>query len=145
MKNIFDLEPRTVIPKDSSYIKSYPSLLRYFEGKSTLGSEDVICGAHMVYGWMPTILTVDFDQKDLDPEGAARLLMKVRDEGQLSDGNITLLAKLINHSFVGASKLLHFVAPESFAILECSPKVDPSVMRVCGTEAPLTSNETKKT
>jgi hypothetical protein len=42
--------------------------------------------------------------------------MKVRDEGQLSDVNITLLAKLINHSFVGASKLLHFVAPKSFAI-----------------------------
>jgi hypothetical protein len=29
--------------------------------------------------------------------------------------------------------------------MECSPKVDPSVMRVCGAEAPLTSNETKKT
>jgi hypothetical protein len=29
--------------------------------------------------------------------------------------------------------------------LECSPKVDPGVMRVCGAEAPLTSNETKET
>jgi hypothetical protein len=27
----------------------------------------------------------------------------------------------------------------------CSPKVDPGVMRVCGAEAPLTSNETKET
>ena len=32
-----------------------------------------------------------------------------------------------------------------FGRLECSPKVDPSVMRVCGAEAPLTSNETKET
>jgi hypothetical protein len=31
------------------------------------------------------------------------------------------------------------------ALLECSPKVDPGVMRVCGAEAPLTSNETKET
>jgi len=116
MKDIFDLELKTVIPKDSSYIKSYTALLQYFKWKSILSVEDVICGAHMVYGWMPTILKVDFKLKDLDPDGAAVLLMKARDEGQLSDGNITLLAKLINHSLVGASKLLHFVAPETFAI-----------------------------
>lgn len=116
MKDIFDLETWTEIPENTSYIRSYPSLLRYFEGKSILSSEDVICGAHMVYGWMPTILTLDFDQKDLDPERAALLLMKARNEGQLSDDEISCLGDLVNHSLVGASKLLHFVAPESFAI-----------------------------
>lgn len=30
-------------------------------------------------------------------------------------------------------------------VVECSPKVDPGVMRVYGTEVPLTSNETKET
>ena len=70
----------------------------------------------MVYGWMPTILTVDFDQKDLDLEGAAALLMNARDKGKISDVDIIRLRDLINHSLVGASKLLHFIAPESFAI-----------------------------
>jgi hypothetical protein len=32
-----------------------------------------------------------------------------------------------------------------FEVLECSPRVDPGVMRVYGTEVPLTSNETKET
>lgn len=36
--------------------------------------------------------------------------------GALSDKEITSLAKLVNNSLVGASKLLHFVAPNQFAI-----------------------------
>ena len=116
MKDVFDIEPETDFLKDNSYLKSYPSLLSFFKNKPSFSAEDVICGAHMVYGWMPTILTLDFDQKDLDPERAALLLMKARNEGQLSDDEISCLGDLVNHSLVGASKLLHFVAPESFAI-----------------------------
>ena len=41
--------------------------------------------------------------------------------------------------------VVEFVNQLEIFALECSPKVDPSVMRVCGAEAPLTSNETKKT
>jgi hypothetical protein len=116
MKDIFDIKNRAEIPINSSYIRSYPSLIRFFEGKCVITGDDIICGAHMIYGWMPTILEIDFDQKDLDLEGAAHLLMKAREEHNLTDEEITSLARLINHSFVGASKLLHFAAPEDFAI-----------------------------
>lgn len=116
MKDIFELERRTDIPKDSSYIRSYPSLLRFFNEIPSISAEDVVCGAHMVYGWMPTILTIYFDQEYIDPTLAAAILNKAREEGDLLDYEIEKLALLINHSFVGASKLLHFVAPESFAI-----------------------------
>jgi len=56
MRDVFDLEHTTNIVADDSYIVSYPHLLGYFSAKTSLGAEDVVCGAHMVYGWMPTIL-----------------------------------------------------------------------------------------
>lgn len=115
MKKIFDLEKTTVIPKDNSYIASYPCLLNYFAEKETLSKQDVVCGAHMIYGWMPTIL-------ELHPTGlfdfstAAALLNKAKSDVQINDTEIEKLARLINNSLVGASKLLHFVAPHKFAI-----------------------------
>jgi hypothetical protein len=54
MEDVFELESHTLI-RQSSYIVSYPYLLGYF-AKSTFDAADVVRGAHMVYGWMPTIL-----------------------------------------------------------------------------------------
>lgn len=116
MRNVFDLEPTTNILADDSYIVSYPHLLSYFAAKTTLGPEDVVRGAHMAYGWMPTILELYPDPAKIDLAAAADILDKARQNGTLSDPEIGQLADLVNNSLVGASKLLHFVAPDSFAI-----------------------------
>ena len=112
MKDVFVLEPTTTVLADCSYLMSYPHLLRYFKEKTCFSAEDVICGAHMAYGWMPTILTLDFSSSEIDAESAARILTKARDKGVLLDEELIKLASFINNSFVGASKLLHFVAPK---------------------------------
>jgi hypothetical protein len=62
-RSVFELEPRTQIPRGSSYVLSYPYLLSYFEQRDTIEAVDPVRGAHMAYGWMPTIL-------DLAPESS---------------------------------------------------------------------------
>lgn len=47
---------------------------------------------------------------------AAELLTQVRHTGIVSDRDLAALRGLVNNSLVGASKLLHFVAPGHFAI-----------------------------
>lgn len=62
MTSIFELEPRTEIRRNS-YVLSYPHLLSYF-AKDVFDAADVVRGAHMAYGWMPTIL--DLYSRSLD-------------------------------------------------------------------------------
>ncbi len=116
MRSIFDLELETQIPTNSSYIRSYPYIIKYFESRACLGVEELICGAHMIYGWMPTILDIDFWSDRINVQGACDILEKARETGSLDNEEILLLAEIINHSLVGASKFLHFVAPNCFAI-----------------------------
>jgi hypothetical protein len=116
MRDVFDLEHTTNILADDSYIVSYPHLLGYFVTKTSLGAADVVCGAHMVYGWMPTILELYSGPTKLDLVEAADLLTGARSAGTLTDAELGKLAGLVNNSLVGASKLLHFIAPNSFAI-----------------------------
>ncbi len=116
MSDIFALEPGTVIDRRASYILSYPYLLSYFAAKPELGVEDVVRGAHMVYGWMPTVLELHARAPDTALADAAELLNRAKQRQPLADPDIERLAGIVNHSLVGASKLLHFVAPHTFPI-----------------------------
>lgn len=115
MKDVFQIEPLTLIDRTQSYIRAYPHILASLRSRQVLDEQDFVCGAHMVYGWMPTILEIHASESVEVPEGVA-LLNKARAEGCLSAGEIERLAQLVNRSVVGASKLLHFVNPEAFAI-----------------------------
>ena len=116
MPNVFELEPTTTISKDDSYLLSYPFLLNYFAAKPAFTPEEVVCGAHMAYGWMPTILELYTKKPNIDLSTAAGLLNTVKVSGTLSDAQIEQPACLVNNSLVGASKLLHFISPYKFAI-----------------------------
>ena len=97
------------------YVKSYPLLL-----KSTahlcdaMGSNAVPGVAHIVYGWMPTILqNLTFDDHINDHLIAARQINDFQSAFNLVDG---LETSPINNSWVGLSKVLHFINPEFFPI-----------------------------
>lgn len=51
------IEPGTL---GSSYIKSYKSILDFFNDIE-LNENSLIQGAHMVYGWMPRILQMEME------------------------------------------------------------------------------------
>jgi len=116
MRNVFAQEPNTDILLNSSYVRSYPHLLSYFDQITSFSPADVVRGAHMVYGWMPTVLNLHSNSFNNDIQVVADLLTQAKNNGTLTDLEIETIASLINNSFVGASKLLHFVAPEHFAI-----------------------------
>ena len=116
MPDVFALEPHTRVLQDDSYILSYRHILSYFSEKKTFDATDIVRGAHMVYGWMPTVLELYPEHPNLDLHAGAEILTKAKDTGTLMDQEIESLATLVNSSLVGASKLLHFVAPDHFAI-----------------------------
>jgi putative heme iron utilization protein len=90
-------------------------MIKYFEKIQELTIGDVVVGAHMVYGRMPTILHVD--KKKTDPQEVVRILQAVKDgNADLSTDDLTTLKQYMNNSMVGASKILHFVAPQQYPI-----------------------------
>jgi hypothetical protein len=116
MKDVFDLEPNTHISRDNSYVVSYPYVLAHFQGLNAFSERDFVCGAHIVYGWMPTVLDLNPGRLPIDLQRGAELLTQAKKTGRLADNDIELLVKLVNNSLVGTSKLLHFTAPNAFAI-----------------------------
>lgn len=114
-----------------TYSQSYPHLIAFFAGVDKITSTDFVCAAHMAYGWMPTILELDPKSPgNFDYE--ATLLNRARDGCDLADEELEVLKKTINHSLVGASKVLHFAAPDRYGIWDS---------RVCAflyTNTPLT-------
>jgi hypothetical protein len=115
MPDVFELEKRTRILANDSYVLAYPHLLSYFSPIADFSAADFVRGAHMVYGWMPTILDLHSDS-NVNFQKVADLLTTAKRSGALTDSEIEMIAALVNNSFVGASKLLHFVVPDSFAI-----------------------------
>ncbi len=116
MKDVFELEPNTNIPRENSYIVSYPYILAHFQSIDEFSERDFVCGAHIVYGWMPTVLGLNPGKLAINLRRGAELLTQSKQTGWLTDIDIEQLAGLVNNSLVGASKLLHFTAPNAFAI-----------------------------
>lgn len=117
MERIFELVDGTDIPESDPYIAAYPALRDYFNCLKEIKADDVIRGAHMVYGWMPTVLSLNTSTPDEGRlERAATMLNSARRGIDLKMGDLAALAKLVNNSVVGASKLLHFAAPDFYAI-----------------------------
>lgn len=113
------------IAPDNTYEISYNYLLSY--AKSIVGNDfadqGLIVLAHVVYGWMPTILTIHHgnnDQQQINLSEIQEILKEIRANGTKNFLNnaedLRTIAEFTNNSFVGASKFLHFLFPELFAI-----------------------------
>ncbi|WP_268223546.1 hypothetical protein [Sinomicrobium oceani] len=98
----------------NSYLKSYPYFIAYFQAIPELKSEHLVIGSHMVYGWMPRVLSYN----GYDDERVLQLCNKAkRKEGALlKKEELEYLKSAINNSMVGLSKLLHFINPQHYAI-----------------------------
>jgi hypothetical protein len=103
-----------IVPADNStsYDVSYPEFLNYFKKCGPIENHQLIIAANFAYGWMPTIL--DFVSRDFE-KGVA-YLERARTGERLSVSELKGLAKIVNNSTVGASKLLHFACPAGYAI-----------------------------
>ncbi|MBO9497420.1 hypothetical protein J7438_25535 [Thalassotalea sp. G20_0] len=95
-----------------TYHKSYRYFVQYFADKSELTEQELMIGANLTYGWMPTIMNF----KANNFEGALNILNKAKLAERISTDELLALKSLINNSLVGVSKLLHFVNPDVYAI-----------------------------
>jgi len=116
MDRLFAGEKQTIIDRRNSFIISYLHFIDYFKSKEILSAHDFIIGAHLVYGWMPTMLEIYTDNPDMDLETGTTLLNRAKNGEVLTDNDFNFLIKLINNSLVGTTKLLHFINPEVYSI-----------------------------
>lgn len=93
---------------------SYQEFVSYFRNLEIINLHNFVIGANFAYGWMPTILEIKKNRGELSE--TITILNAVK-KGKLIDREaLTNLRDTINNSLVGASKLLHFVNPDVYAI-----------------------------
>lgn len=101
------------IDANEQYLRTYPELLRSTAILAKEMGEDALPAiAHMAYGWMPTILKKFSDSKPriVGPATGCRSFEEASELIQ------SLEDSPINNSWVGMSKVLHFINPEFFPI-----------------------------
>jgi len=106
-----DTEKLSISTSDS-YIKAYPEFIQYFQELDSIEKHQLIISSHFVYGWMPTIITLNITQID----EVLLLLNRAKNGEELTVKELGILKGCINNSMVGLSKLLHFINPEKYAI-----------------------------
>lgn len=94
---------------------SYKEFVGYFRSipkKKPLTHHKFIVGAYFSYGWMPTMLRLGDNIS-----AALKAINKARSSTRdISEKEFLEIAAVINRSVVGASKLLHFICPNKYAI-----------------------------
>jgi len=100
----------------NTYLSSYPIILNWAR-KQKIDEEFLVIASHVVYGWMPRILSLRRRDEDV---------LSLLEEAKKGDffleekkDNYKKLEKIItcvNGSLVGVSKLLHFINPEVYPI-----------------------------
>ena len=111
-ENILSESLKFIPPTEDSYIKTYPEFIQFFKNINSISKYDLVISSHFVYGWMPTIIELKFQ----DMEGVLKLLNKAKNGAMLMIEELELLKSTINNSLVGLSKLLHFINPVDYAI-----------------------------
>lgn len=101
------------IDGSDQYLRTYPQLLRSMAILAKEMREYALPAiAHMAYGWMPTILK-KFSDSQSDIVGPATGCRSFEEASALIE---SLDDSPINNSWVGMSKVLHFMNPEIFPI-----------------------------
>lgn len=90
---------------------SYKEFVDFFKCDGEITKHKFIIGAYFTYGWMPTMLNLEDDIS-----AAVKVANKAKNGELISDEEMEALACAVNGSFVGASKLLHFINPHVYSI-----------------------------
>lgn len=100
--------------QNEPYVQAYRHFVDFFQGRSVIDKQGLVIGAHFVYGWMPTMLALNEPEDQF--QGILETLAYIKAGQTVSPEELTSLARAINNSSVGASKLLHFINPTEYPI-----------------------------
>ncbi len=125
IKNANFLQSDTHKNESLSYFKSYFEFLEYFAKHKPYSEHEFIVGTNMAYGWMPTKFNIHEYPLEENSEKVSRIpkVLEIINKAQtensdLSKDDYEILASCINNSIVGASKLLHFINPNVYPIID---------------------------
>lgn len=116
LKKRFFGSEKTIQGAGPSWVhSSYKEFITYFESifpGEPLTIHNFIVGAYFSYGWMPTMLRIGEELS-----AALEVVNKARSSKQkINEQEFKTIASVLNGSFVGTSKLLHFIRPDKYAI-----------------------------
>lgn len=101
-------------PIEASFLQTYRQVIVHFSTIKRFSVVDFIVGAHIIYGWMPTMLQLN--EPSGGYENIVRRLNQLKEGDDLTQDDLLTLKRTINNSVVGASKFLHCLSPAQFAI-----------------------------
>ncbi|WP_445354868.1 hypothetical protein ACJJI5_18345 [Microbulbifer sp. EKSA008] len=99
--------------RSHTYISTYPDILSYANSATPIGPTEFRRLSLMVYGWMPRVLRLD--PASFTNAVAAANCASNATQHDYQSINIQAIASCMR-SLVGASKLLHFINPNIYAI-----------------------------
>ena len=100
------------LPTNNQLLTTYGPMLELAKRNKAEFDETTLIGlAHMVYGWMPTMIQNITIKDFFDWENLIHA-------GSLDSDFLKKVMNLTNDSIVGASKLLHFLNPEMYPIYD---------------------------
>lgn len=98
-----------------TYLTTYPEILSFGQSPVPIDARRFKRIVSMTYGWMPRILRID--PKYTNDAVSALIDAQSSDEQNANSVKIGSIKKCL-HSMVGASKVLHFVNPNVFPIID---------------------------
>jgi len=108
------LQAIVVAEDEQRYLFTYQELLEHFTTFHPITIRNFIVGTHIVYGWMPRMLTLY--AADHQYMNIVNILNNLEQDQNIHIDNLILLKNIINHSLVGSSKYLHCLYPNCYAI-----------------------------
>jgi hypothetical protein len=103
---------------DDIFIKSYSKLMEFVKRSIIIKDKITLIGiAHLVYGWMPTMLD-NIDENFIKDDTSVKNIWDGIISGSLEKSFLESIKKITNNSIIGGSKLLHFINPKDYAIID---------------------------
>ncbi len=97
-------------------LDDFQAIVRAVARRDDLDWDEAVAVLHMVYGWMPTMLHPVVQHTTEQRSQLLSALKKARSGDLLNTAELTSVQRFANGSIVGASKLLHVISPENYAI-----------------------------
>lgn len=114
---------RINIDSSDKYVLTYPAYVSYFSGRMKFSHDDIVRGVGFVYSWMPRILVISNPAIQYLERASYSFRQSPSDE--IARKLFKSAVDVTTGSIIAASKLLHFMFPESY------PIYDSHIYRYC--------------
>lgn len=109
IRKLEELKPKH---EKMSYMHQYSAMIKHGANLKLSELEDVLVFSMAVYAWMPTTLK----HNNRGSKALTNALTKVKKSEKLDVSDYKTVSSYMNNSYVGTSKLFHFINPEKYPI-----------------------------